>query len=76
MKSIKEKAEEYHRVIRVINKHSAIVDTQCSEMFVEGANYVLEQIESLIENTSGESEVYHYNLYIGLQKLVKELKGE
>ena len=41
MKSIKEKAEEYHRVIRVINKHSTIVDTQCSEMFVKGANYVL-----------------------------------
>lgn len=37
---------------------------------------VLEKIESLIENTSGECEVYHYNLYMGFQKLVKELKGE
>ena len=47
MKSIKEKAEEFHKVIRVINEHESIVDTQGSEMFVEGANYVLEQIEKL-----------------------------
>jgi hypothetical protein len=49
MKSIKEKAKEYHRVIRVLNKHSVIVDTQCSEMFVEGANYVLDEIEKLVK---------------------------
>lgn len=42
----------------------------------EGANAVLEKIESLIEDRNGEGEVYHYNLYMGLQKLVKELKGE
>ena len=47
MKSIKEKSEEYHKVIRVINEHESIVNTQGSKMFVEGANYVLEQIESL-----------------------------
>ena len=41
----------------------------------DGANAVLEKVESLIGNTSGEGEVYHYNLYLGLQKLVKELKG-
>ena len=41
-----------------------------------GANTVLEKIESLIENTSGDGEVYHYNLYMGLQKLVKQLKSE
>ena len=46
------------------------------EDYMEAANAVLEKIESLIENTSGEGEVYHYNLYMGLQKLVKELKGE
>ena len=34
------------------------------------ANAVLEKIESLIENTSGQCEVYHYNLYMGFQKLV------
>lgn len=45
-------------------------------VFELGANAVLGEIESLIENTSGEGEVYHYNLYMGLQKLVKELKGE
>lgn len=51
------------------------VDTK-RHIFELGANAVLEKIESLIENTSGECEVYHYNLYMGFQKLVKELKGE
>lgn len=48
MKSIKEKSEEYKRVIKVIDEHESIVDTQGSEMFEAGANYVLEQIEQLI----------------------------
>jgi hypothetical protein len=74
MKSIKEKAKEYHRVIRVINKHSTIIDTQCSEMFVEGANYVLDEIENLVKTTIGGGETYHYNLYIGLVNLIEQLK--
>ena len=48
MKSIKEKAEEYRRVIKVINEHESIVDTQGSEMFEAGANYVLEQLSMTI----------------------------
>ena len=45
MKSIKEKAEEFNKVIRVINEHESIVNTQGSKIFIEGANYVLECIE-------------------------------
>ena len=74
MKSIKEKAEEFHKVIRVINEHESIVDTQGSEMFVEGANYVLEEIENLVKTTIGEGGTYHYNLYIGLVNLLEQLK--
>lgn len=48
MKSIKEKAEEYRRVIKVIDEHESIVDTQGSEMFETGANYVLEIIEQAL----------------------------
>ena len=48
MKSIKEKAEEFNKVIRVINEHESIVNTQGSKIFIEGANYVLEQIEEII----------------------------
>lgn len=50
MKSIKEKAKEYEIVIEVINEHESLVDTQGSEMFEAGANYVLEQIEQLVNN--------------------------
>ena len=53
MKSIKEKAEEFHKVIRVINEHESIVDTQGSEMFVVGANYVLEEIETITKADLG-----------------------
>lgn len=84
MKSIKEKAEEYgyanwqsdeyHDGASEGLEFDPIGHTQ--KTFEAGANYVLEEIESLIENTSGECEVYHYNLYMRFQKLVKELKGE
>ena len=49
MKSIKEKAAEYETVIEVINEHESIVDTQGSEMFEAGANYVLDAIQSCID---------------------------
>ena len=49
MKSIKEKAAEYEIVIEVINEHESLVDTQGSEMFEAGANYVLDAIQSCID---------------------------
>ena len=74
MKSIKEKAREYYRVIEVINENESIVDTKGSEMFEQGANYVVEEIENLVKTTIGDGENYHYNLYIGLIKLLEQLK--
>ena len=49
MKSIKEKAEEYNRVIKRISANESIVDTSGRERFEAGANYVLEQIENLVK---------------------------
>ena len=63
MKSIKEKAEEFNKVIRVINEHESIVSTQGSKIFIEGANYVLEQIENLPNKT-----IDVYNLIEQLKK--------
>ena len=51
MKSIKEKAKEYRRVIKVINEHESIVDTEGSEMFKAGANYVLDAIIECLPKT-------------------------
>jgi len=48
MKGIKEKAEEYRRVLKVVNEHESLVNTQGSEMFEAGANYVLEQLEEFL----------------------------
>lgn len=84
MKSIKEKAEEripypcpmwYAGDDEGYEESKKDVDTK-RHIFELGANAVLEKIESIIENTSGECEVYHDNLYMWFQKLVKELKGE
>jgi hypothetical protein len=72
MKSIKEKAEEYHRVIRVLNKHSVIVDTQCSEMFVKGGNYVLEEIEKLTNNQNWCA--FPKQSHKELKELIEQLK--
>ena len=61
MKSIKEKAREYNIVVKRINDHTLIVNTQGSEKFIEGANYALEELEKIIPkkhkylNDSGKS---------------------
>jgi hypothetical protein len=51
MKSIEEKAAEYRRVIKIINEHESLVDTQGSEMFEAGANYVLDAIIECLPKT-------------------------
>lgn len=70
METIKEMAEEYCKSTLVGSNYIK------RNSYETGANAVLKKIESLIEDRNGEGEVYHYNLYMGLQKLVKELKGE
>jgi hypothetical protein len=74
MKSIKEKAAEYRRVIKVIDEYKSLIYTQGSETFEAGANYVVEEIEKLVKTTIGDGGTYHYNLYIGLINLLEQLK--
>ena len=75
MKSIKEKAKEYHRVIRVLNKHSTIVDTQCSEMFVKGGNYVLDILEKELPLEDNRNlNDYGKALVWRLKSVIKQLK--
>jgi hypothetical protein len=70
MKSIKEKAEEYRRVIKVINEHESLVDTQGSEMFIAGANYVLEVVETILEDKDLDVE----ETYDKIRTTIKQLK--
>ena len=72
MKSIKEKAEEYRRVLEVIDEHESLVDTQGSEMFEAGANYVLEQIEKLTNNQNWCA--FPKQSHKELKELIEQLK--
>ena len=63
MKSIKEKAKEYDRVVERISANKSIVDVSGREQFEAGANYVLEQVESLPNKT-----IDVYNLIEQLKK--------
>ena len=72
MKSIKEKAAEYRKVIKVINEHESLVDTQGSEMFVEGANYVLDEIEKLTNNQNWCA--FPKQIHKELKELIEQLK--
>jgi len=67
MKSIKEKAEELYPTRKV----SAISDL-ANEKFVEGANYVLEQIEKLTNNQNWCA--FPKQSHKELKELIEELK--
>lgn len=72
MKSIKEKAEEYRRVIKVIDEHESVVDTRGSEIFEAGANYVLEEIENLTNNQNWCA--FPKQSHKELKELIEQLK--
>lgn len=72
MKSIKEKAAEYRKVIKVINKHESLVDTQGSEMFEAGANYVLDEIMDCLPKTSAFNPNEVIDIIVGKIKQLKE----
>jgi hypothetical protein len=69
MKSIKEKAEEYHVKVRTINEHVSLVDTQGSEMFIAGANYVLDVIADVVNQPMND-----YLVLEELKKVILQLK--
>ena len=62
MKSIKEKAEEY------TNGFHPSIQRMCKECFVDGANYVLEEIENY------RKEFYNINDSLIISEIIKELK--
>ena len=64
MKSIKEKAKEYDRVVERISANESIVNVSGREQFEAGANYVLEQIEE-VTNICFDEE---------LRKVIEQLK--
>ena len=72
MKSIKEKAEEH--LNSVYAGYDDVLKELVKESYVSGANYVLKETEKLVKTTDGDGETYHYNLYIGLVNLLKQLK--
>jgi hypothetical protein len=83
MKSIREKAKEAerntHPLFESISEStgepvSVYDQNDMISMFEQGANYVVEEIENLVKTTIGDGETYHYNLYIGLVKLLEQLK--
>lgn len=45
MKSIKEKAKEYDRIVKCISPNQSIVDVSGRKLFEAGAYYVLDAIE-------------------------------
>ena len=75
MKSIKEKAAEYIRVIKVINENESIVDTKGGDKFIEGANYVVEQIEKMIPSDDVlENHTKCKSAIFRLQAIIEQLK--
>lgn len=72
MKSIKEKAKEYRRVIKVINEYESLIDTGNSEMFEAGANYVLDIIEQLVYEKHVKGNLPLFDLTHLIDKLKKK----
>ena len=70
MKSIKEKAEEYDRVIKRINANESIVDVSGREQFIAGANYVLECFESVLPFVAKKGIIYGK-----IKETIEQLKG-
>lgn len=66
MKSIKEKAEEYADEQNLRMTYNGFCDN-CQQGFVAGANYVLEQIESLTKYSRWSAQDL-YNLIEQLKK--------
>ena len=64
MESIKEKAKE------IYPKTTAISDL-CNEKFVEGANYALEVVESILEDQELDVKETYYKICATIKQLKK-----
>lgn len=69
MKSIKEKAKEYDRVVERISANKSLVDVSGREQFEAGANYVLDAITDVINQPMND-----YLVLNELKRLIKQLK--
>ena len=72
MKSIKEKAKEYDRVVERISANKSIVDVSGREQFEAGANYVLDEIEKLTNNQNWCA--FPKQSHKELKELIEQLK--
>jgi len=68
MKSIKEKANEY-----VLGFHSSI-QRMCKESYIDGANYVLEEIEKLLPKEDKNLNDYGKALVWRIKDAIEQLK--
>ena len=74
MMSVKEKAEQVFPIEDYGDLDAELQRRKMRLCYEHGANYVVEEIENLVKTTLGDGEGYHYNLYIGLVKLLEQLK--
>ena len=78
MKSIKDKAKEYDRVVERISPNKSIVDMSGRKQFEAGANYVLDAIEEFMNNLnfgSNDAEMFYKDLKTRIYKFIEQLKG-
>ena len=72
MKSINEKAKEY-----VSGFHPSI-QRMCKESYIDGANYMLEQIENFLKDSdlgnSAEEKFYKLDLMADIHGFIEQLK--
>lgn len=79
MKSIKEKAKEYDRVVERISQNQSIVDMSGRKQFEAGANYVLDAIEEFMTNlnlgNNAAEKFYKLDLMADIHGFIEQLKS-
>ena len=78
MKSIKEKAKEYDRIVERISPNQSIVDMSGRKYFEAGANYALDAIEEFMANLnfgSNDAEMFYKDLKANIHKFIEQLKS-
>jgi len=75
MKSIKDKAKEYDRVVERISPNQSIVDMSGRKQFEAGANYVLEKFVDIVnKNTKPNGMEDRAKMAYDMLILIKQLK--
>ena len=76
MKSIKEKSFELFPEIQTDSEDWDVIEAQCDRdeqrrVFVKGANYVLDEIESILEDKELDVEETYNKIYTTINQLKK-----